>query len=472
MNYKRIADIFAISLSCILLLSCKGTSPNNLLIITRVPGNFQNQDFVTGESWRYVPGARIAVLNPEKPGSVKVLSDKFYSASCPEISYDGERILFAAQQKEGDLWQIFEMEIKNLKTSKITSLKENCFDPVYLPSGRVAFTGYIDNDTVKSAYCLFSCNPDGSDTRQLTFGPFSSYATAVLKDGRLLTINRQLLPDKRDPMLMVLRPDGTKADMFYKGPDGSKIISRGRETADGKILFIETKNGNTPEGNLISVSYNRPLHTRIDLTSEIGGSFNSVLSLQSGNLLVSWRKSDSDHYSLYEFDMAEKAPGKILYDDPEYNVLDVIEAVKYERPKKLPSEVDYQVKTGLLLCQDINYMEFLPAGKDPGIKASRIEITGIDSTYGAVKVEEDGSFYLKVMADIPFQIRTLDDKGNVLNGPSSWLWLRPNERRGCVGCHENPEIVPKNRVSFAVKKAPVIIPVHKTEVREKVVELE
>ena len=37
----------------------------------------------------------------------------------------------------------------------------------------------------------------------------------------------------------------------------------------------------------------------------------------------------------------------------------MIEAVpveEYERPKKLPSEVDPQVKTGLLLCQDINFL--------------------------------------------------------------------------------------------------------------------
>ena len=39
---------------------------------------------------------------------------------------------------------------------------------------------------------------------------------------------------------------------------------------------------------------------------------------------------------------------------------------------------------------------------------------GIDSILGLVKVEEDGSFYLKVIADIPFRIRTLDKDGNVM----------------------------------------------------------
>jgi hypothetical protein len=131
------------------------------------------------------------------------------------------------------------------------------------------------------------------------------------------------------------------------------------------------------------------------------------------------------------------------------------------------------VKTGLLLCQDINVTGFQSVINSPGTpKASMIEVLGIDSTYGIVPVEEDGSFYLKVIANEPFQIRTLDKDGHILCGPCSWLWLRPNERRGCVGCHEDPELVPINRIPLAVKKPPVIIPVHVSEVKEKVVELE
>ncbi len=153
--------------------------------------------------------------------------------------------------------------------------------------------------------------------------------------------------------------------------------------------------------------------------------------------------------------------------------MDAFPVAEYERPKKLPSEVDMQVKTGLLLCQNINFPD--PARK-PDLsftrKAMMVEVLGIDTTYGAVRVMEDGSFYLKVMADIPFRIRTLDEKNNVLSDTCSWLWLRPNERRGCIGCHEDPELVPENKVVLAVTKDPVIIPVHITGIKEKVVELE
>ena len=163
----------------------------------------------------------------------------------------------------------------------------------------------------------------------------------------------------------------------------------------------------------------------------------------------------------------------MVFSDPEYSIVDAVLVEEYERPKKLPSEVDMEVKTGLLLCQDINFLNpQLQGNYSDSRKALSIEVLGVDTTYGVVQVEEDGSFQLKVMADTPFRIRTLDEKGNVVNGPCSWLWLRPNERRGCIGCHEDPELVPENKVSLAIRKSPVIIPVHVTEIKEKIVDLE
>ncbi|MCJ7449476.1 MAG: hypothetical protein MUO72_17505 [Bacteroidales bacterium] len=477
MKIKRtiiLPNIVLISLSCILMASCNSKSvKNGMLLVTEAPQNIQTPDYISGESWRYLAGARISAFMPGKPSSLKVLTENFFSASSPKISYDGRFMLFTAQQKQDESWQIWEMNLYNRKCRKITSFNDNCTDPVYLPGGRLAFTKLTINDTVKSAHCLYTCNLDGSGLRQITFSPNACFATTVLKDGRLLTVSRQLLPDKEDPMLMVMRPDGTKADMFYKGAGGSVLTSSAHETSDGKIVFIEADKGTPAAGRLVSVSYNRPLHTRIDLTSGIAGNFCSVLPLGPDNYLVSCCMSGSERYALYEFDPVKKSVGQEVLTDPEYNILGAVLVEENERPKKLPSEVDLQVKTGLLLCQDINFLNpMLPDNSSDIRKAIKIEVLGVDTTYGVVEVEKDGSFQLKAMADTPFRIRTLDEKNNIVNGPCSWLWLRPNERRGCIGCHEDPEMVPENKVSLAIRKPPVIIPVHVTEVKEKIVELE
>ena len=164
---------------------------------------------------------------------------------------------------------------------------------------------------------------------------------------------------------------------------------------------------------------------------------------------------------------------RTIYRNSESDVLEVIEAGQHEIPKNLPSEVDMGVKTGLIMCQDINMTDIQSSGIKASLPmASRIEIMGIDSTLGIVDVAADGSFYLKVIADKPFRIQTIDKNGKVLMGPGAWIWLRPNERRGCVGCHQDPEMVPGNKVPLAVQKEPVNIPMHINKIVEKKVSLE
>ena len=72
-------------------------------------------------------------------------------------------------------------------------------------------------------------------------------------------------------------------------------------------------------------------------------------------------------------------------------------------PKKLPSEVDMGVKTGLLLCQNVNVLNL---NHNESAPVTAIKVMGKDSLLGIVSVEKDGSFYLKIKADMPFQIRT------------------------------------------------------------------
>lgn len=467
-------EILFLILTCAIIVSCsKNRSSKNILIVTEAPGNIENAGNPGLASRQYLSGLRIISIRTGKPGSQKILTEAFFSACGPEISYDGRSMLFSAQRKENDPWQIWVMDLDNLKYRQVTSGAENCTDPAWLPGDRMMFSRLTINDTVKSAHCLYTCNSDGSGLKQITFSPDDNLATTVLKDGRLLTVKQQLLPDQSDPMLVVMRPDGTKADMFYKDSGGRIILSGARETADGKIVFIEYNKDGPIEGNLISVSYNRPLHTRINLSSGTGFDFYNVMPARPDNYLVSCRKSGSENYALYEFDPETRSLGRLIFSDPGYNIVEVVPAAEYEQPKKLPSEVDQEVQTGLLLCQNINLLNPETIGNtSDSRKALKIEVLGIDTTYGIVEVEEDGSFQLKIMADTPFRIRTLDKEDNTVRGPCSWLWLRPNERRGCIGCHEDPEMVPDNIVSLAIRKSPVIIPVNINEVKEKIVELE
>ena len=458
--------IMITSCSSIFLSSCNERSLEGMIVFTEVAGDLQDNNYITGNSWRYVADSRIVALNANKSGDkLKVLTEDYFSACSPNISYDGNFMLFAAQKEQNDIWQIFEMNLKDLKVRQVTSSTENCIDPAYLPGQRLVFSKLITNDDVKTGHSLFTGNLDGSEVSQITYNPHTYFASTVLKDGRLLSINRQLYPIQGDGMLMVLRPDGSKQELFYKGLKGSKLNSRAYETNEGKVLFIESDKIDNAVGNIISINYNRPLHSRVNLSSAIKGDFYSISPQQSGKLLVSYRLSDDDQYGLYEFNPENKTLGDAIYKDNGYNVLEAVVVEKKQRPKKLPSEVDMSVNTGLLLCQDINFSDFESVeNTNSASKAVKIEVMGINTSLGIIDVEKDGSFYLKILADTPFRLQSMDEGGNIVNGPGSWIYLRPNERRGCVGCHENNEQVPENRQPLSVKKDPIILPIHMKEI--------
>jgi hypothetical protein len=478
MKYRK-ANLFLgilvmFGLTGILTVSCSDEKLKGMIILTQRAEKTQEASYITGASWRFVSKARIVALDPDRPGeSLKVLSEGFYSACSPEVSFDGKYLLFAGQRKAEDSWQIWELNLKNLKARQITTTRDNCTDPVYLPANRLVFSKSMVGDSLMADHSLFTANLDGSNIQRITFNPSAYFASSVLNDGRILTISRPLYRDPENPFWIIMRPDGTKANLFHKGAENSELYSRARETDDGRIVFTESDPARQEQGNLISVSYNRPLHSRKNLTSGMEGDFRAVFPRSDGKYLVSYRKSATERYALYEFNGESKALGKAVYADPGFDIIDVVVAEEHARPKKLPSEVDPGVKTSLLLCQDINFLDPQSmSDASANKKGIRIEILGLKSSYGIVKAEKDGSFYLKAMADTPIRIQVLDADGKVIHGPCSWIWLRPNERRGCIGCHEDNELAPENIVPMAVRKNPVIIPVHITEITEKEVELE
>lgn len=476
MNRKRTAVILfvltAIALTDILFTSCGKKIGDGAIIFTQITGKIPEINNTTLDAWKYKAQSRLVSVSPANPEkSFRVLTADFFSALAPSVSYDGKSLLFAGQQKQNDPWQIWEMNLANLKVRQVISSKEDCIDPEYLPGERIVFGKLTAGDTIKSGHSLFTCSLDGTKLQEISFDPRTYSSMTVLKDGRVLAVSSRTYPSKSDPVLMVLRPDGTKSELFYNATQDNTLASQPCETSDGKIAFIESSRTGLTSGSLISISYNRPLHSRISSSYGIKGSFRSVASMSSGKLLVSYAPEENGKYSIYEFDTENKSVGRQIYVSTEFDAAEAVIAEKHDRPKKLPSEVDSGVKTGLLLCQDINFLSLTNDGK-PYTKAGSIEIMGADSSLGVVQAEADGSVYLKVIADTPFRIRRLDDKGNVLNESCDWIYLRPNERRGCVGCHEDNEIVPDNRLALAVKKAPLVIPVHKSNQKEKAIELE
>lgn len=403
-------------------------------------------------------GARLVLFNPDRDGneSTDILPD-FASAASPSMSHEGRFLFFQGQKMKDDPWQIWVMDLKKGRVSQVTHVKENCTHPASLPDGNVVFSR---ESSVKGTRVLdlWKCKMDGCCMTQLTFTPSENTLPHVLWEGRILYSYTQVYPVEKEPRLMIMRPDGTKSELYSPGCCETWPQSGGTGSPDGHIYFIGTG------GRLCRVLNRRPLHTFENLSGDGEGRFASVTPLQDSTCLVSYLPPDGDLYGIYRLDPVTGEEPELLFSAGHSLVDPILVSSVDPRPRILPSPVNPENPTAELMIQNINH-SMLTA--HPGLAgdslADRIRISPMDGEPAVVESKKDGSVYLKMNSDTPFRIETLNTRGEVVRGPSGWIYLRPGERRACTGCHADPELAPRNLQPLAVKEGPVVLVSETTE---------
>lgn len=449
-----IIAIFLVALTTgIFWLAPDNRLEKGMVVVTAVPVATDLTQGMLGADNRYIPAAQIIALRMdagnEMPEPV-LLTEEFYSARAPEISYNGEKMAFSGQKEKGDTWNIYSMDLKSFEVSQITSADENCTDPTWMPDGRIAFSMENEDVLAGPVHRLYTCDQNGNDLKKLTFSPNSSLASSVFQDGRIVVLDEQKYPFSRNRKLMALRTDGTKSELFYESEPQTKVIGKVWEV-DEKVYFIERDHQNSEKSNLVSVNQGHPLSSFNNLTENISGEFNSLSPGTEGHLLVSYRLKENQTFGLHTFNPAKQELSEVLHSNPEYNFIEPVLIGERKLPMKLPEIVDESKDKGRLLCLNADLStDGNISSKDNSKKTAKVQIFGLNEMIGEVPVEADGSFYIEIDADIPVRFQTVDDQGEVLQGPSSWIWVRPNEKRSCIGCHEDRELSPENKVPDAL----------------------
>jgi hypothetical protein len=74
---------------------------------------------------------------------------------------------------------------------------------------------------------------------------------------------------------------------------------------------------------------------------------------------------------------------------------------------------------------------------------------------GTVPVNEDGSAYFQVPANIPVYFQAVDAEGKAVQTMRSDVYLQPGEQRSCIGCHEAPHSSPMTLASLPGSPQPL-----------------
>lgn len=441
----------------------------------------------------YGEGGRLMLLNSD--GSTEELSAGFASAADPEVSFDGKKILFSGKRRPTDDWNVFEMDRNGSHIRQITRDLGDCRNPIYQstlytivssePWYQIAFTCNVDQEVNEygssKSTSLYSCRLDGSQARRLTYNISSDMDPVLLPDGRILFAGWQRASLNHGTRgfipLFAINIDGTDFSLFSS--EGGPIKQMPCTTTDGKVVFVES--GRLPwdgAGQLASVTLRRNLSSYKSLTDPDDGLFHSPSPLPGGGLLVSRRPSDnSGTHGIYRLDVGTTEP-ELVFDDAAFHEIDAIALLPREEPDGRSSVVNEEDPYGQLYCLNSELTDLEPSKRAASGTVKRIRVLeGLPRKVGdppsnspvvarrllgEVPIESDGSFFLEVPANIPIQLQTLDENGLALRS-CGWIWVKNREARGCIGCHEDPELTPENRLVDAVQKAPysLTLPAHR-----------
>jgi hypothetical protein len=391
------------------------------------------------------------------------LTPDFFAAADPQVSPDVTKILFSAQQSASALWQVWEMDADGSTQRQLTHCPADCLKPAFLPRDRIVYTVFSGTSREQTS-AVYVSDESGTGGHPITFGPGNFEVETVLQDGRILISAASPLTASRNGRgartLYTIHSDGTELTVFREDAHPGAAQGRAEQLSDGTVIYLERQNtvGRDGEGTLAWIRPAAMHNSRVTSGQSV---YRSAHELDEGTLIVSKKRSGTsashDGFDLYSFNLAKRAVGPLIYRDLKFSSVEAVPLEQRQAPRHYWSILHPESKTGRVLCLNA-YLSADAPGDRLGQRIAHVRVLTLDSDHagegvlGEVPVETDGSFYIQVPADRPIRFELLDAKGTVIRAQKSWIWARPGEDAGCLGCHEDKALTPENHWPLALKR--------------------
>jgi len=311
--------------------------------------------------------------------------------------------------------------------------------------------------------------------------------------------------------LWTIRPDGTSNDGLFKVHfnDPQSVREPRSISASQKLVVIACGHHSPPEGAVAvvdpSLGVNNPQGLRYVTPAcsplegglgssptvaeggvhDRGGLYKTPWPLSEQGFLVSYAYPGGTgrNYAAYYIDVWGNK--ELIHRDPALDVLCPMPVRRRPKPPSTPSAVVPDANFALCYLDDVNrdlpgiepgtvrYLRISeqlqwyfdkddntgPIRWTPGTQHSRnfgYWTWSPTRVIGTVPVEKDGSAYFKVPAGLAVYFQALDTNRMEIRRMRSHIEFQPGEVRGCVGCHETKQHVPRTgpHTRLALRREP------------------
>ncbi len=421
------------------------------------------------------------------------------------LHWNADKFIFT--QSDSTNYKIFEMNIDGTGLRQVSQTPEDvdCFEPCYLPDGRIIVNS---NAPLQSVPCwhgsqdkyvsnLYIMDADGSNMRRLTFDQDIDFHPAVRQNGQVVYSRWDYIGPNRIFLrpVMSMNPDGSSQKAIYGSnswfPNGL-YYPREIPGEHGKFLCVLAGyHGSHRSGELVVIDINKGTMEDEGFVCQINGTphkvkpqYKDLLTFdvwpqfitpmpvtESVFLTSAWKHLDDPKIGIYLADTNDNV--NLIHAEDGLAFLEPIPIIRRKQPPILPDRVDLNNNEATVYIQDIYYgpgLKDVPRGTIKNVRViafdfGYIGLAGNDiiglsgpweavSVLGTIPVEEDGSAIFKVPANTPIAFQPLDEEGKAVQLMRSWVTAMPGENMACVGCHESSRDVPLPRRTIASGKAP------------------
>lgn len=465
-------------------------------------------------------GAALKILDIQTGTTKTLLETKTGVIRDPEVSFDGEKIVFSYRTSIEDDYHIYEINADGENLKQLTFAKGiSDIDPLYLPNDQIIFSS-----TREPKYCmcnrhimanLYRMNPDGSNIVQLGKSTLFEGHSALLNDGRII-YDRWEYVDRNfgDAQgLWTVNPDGTKHAVFYgnnmnspggiidpRTLPGSKLVlcifGSCHDRPWGALALIDRSKGVDGEEAVVKIwpgnardligKGNWDTFMQLDVRYEDPFPISENLFLVSRTIDFTNKDEGNNPEKMGLFAVDIEGNETLLYEEEKFGCFDPMPLTKRFRPHEIPTARKFDDSPGYFYVQNvyegthmndvelgsIKYLRVVetpekrtytqPAWNGQGQQAPGVNWHSFETKriWGTVPVEKDGSAYFEAPSGKFLFFQLLDENKKMVQSMRSGVIVHPGETNGCIGCHEDRLSVPPvfNQMPLAMREKPHKLP--------------